>query len=171
MIAQQEKSQIIIIDMQEKLASVMPNEIINKMMRRFEIIQRASLELGIPQVFTEQYPKGLGHTLDKTVFDCTNEPAFNKCLVRTRSQVFLLGMEAHICILQTALSLLKKGKDVFIIEDLIASRNISNKQNALNRLREAGCIITNTESVIFEWIKSSEHDAFRNIALLIKSID
>ena len=65
MIAQQEKSQLIIIDMQEKLASVMPNEIINKMIRRFEIVQRVSLELGIPQVFTEQYPKGLGHTLDK----------------------------------------------------------------------------------------------------------
>jgi|TARA_B110000196_G_C21138634_1_gene662581 isochorismate hydrolase len=184
MIAQQEKSQLIIIDMQEKLASVMPNEIINKMIRRFEIVQRVSLELGIPQVFTEQYPKGLGHTLDKmqpllnearyvekTVFDSTNEPAFEKCLVRTRSQVFLLGMEAHICILQTALSLLKKGKDVFIIEDLVASRNISNKQNALNRLRQAGCIITNTESVVFEWIKSSEHDAFKNISLLIKNID
>ena len=80
-------------------------------------------------------------------------------------------MEAHICILQTAMSLLKKGKDVFIIEDLVASRNISNKQNALNRLRECGCIITNTESVVFEWIKSSEHEAFEKIAPLIKSID
>jgi isochorismate hydrolase len=184
MIAQAEKSQLIIIDMQEKIASAMPKEIINKMIRRLEVIQTACNELGIPQIFTEQYPKGLGHTLteilpqlhdarfvEKTVFDCTNEPAFEKCLVRTRSQVFLLGIEAHICILQTAMSLLKKGKDVFIIEDLVASRNISNKQNALNRLRECGCIITNTESVVFEWIKSSEHEAFEKIAPLIKSID
>ena len=80
-------------------------------------------------------------------------------------------METHICILQTALSLLKKNKDVFIIEDLVASRNISNKQNALNRLRESGCIITNTESVVFEWIKSAEHEAFKKIAPLIKNID
>ena len=162
----------------------MPKEIIQKMLRRFELVQTACLELGIPQVFTEQYPKGLGHTLqemlpqldharfiEKNVFDCTNEPAFEKCLVRSRSQVFLLGMETHICILQTALSLLKKNKDVFIIEDLVASRNISNKQNALNRLRESGCIITNTESVVFEWIKSAEHEAFKKIAPLIKNID
>ena len=81
-----------------------------------------------------------------------------------------MGMEAHICILQTALGLLKAGKEVFIIEDIIVSRNILNKQNALSRLRDAGCIITNAESVVFEWLKSSEDDLFKKIAPLIKNI-
>ena len=80
-------------------------------------------------------------------------------------------METHICILQTALSLIAKGKEVFIIEDAIVSRNILNKQNALSRLRQAGCIVTNAESVIFEWIKSSDHDLFKTLAPLIKDID
>jgi nicotinamidase-related amidase len=82
-----------------------------------------------------------------------------------------MGMEAHICILQTALSLIDKGKDVFVIEDAIISRNILNKQNAISRLRQAGCIITNTESVVFEWVGSADHEAFKKVAPLIKDID
>jgi nicotinamidase-related amidase len=73
--------------------------------------------------------------------------------------------------LQTALSLLDKGKDVFIVEDAIVSRNILNKQNAINRLRQAGCIITTTESVVFEWIKSADNEVFKKVAGLIKDID
>jgi nicotinamidase-related amidase len=80
-------------------------------------------------------------------------------------------METHICVLQTAIGLLNAGKEVFIIEDAVVSRNITNKQNALNRLRYAGCIITNTESVVFEWLKSSENEAFKSVASLIKNID
>ena len=72
---------------------------------------------------------------------------------------------------QTALGLIKSGKEVFIIEDAIVSRNISNKQNALNRLREVGCFITNTESVVFEWLKNSENETFKKVAPLIKGID
>ena len=80
-------------------------------------------------------------------------------------------MKTHICVLQTALGLLNAGKEVFIIEDAVVSRNISNKQNALNRLRNAGCIITNTESVVFEWLQSSENEAFKTVSDLIKNID
>ena len=82
-----------------------------------------------------------------------------------------MGMEAHICVLQTALGLIKSGKEVFIIEDAVVSRNISNKQNAIKRLRDAGCCITNTESVVFEWLKTSENPTFKNVAALIKGID
>ncbi|MGE4596680.1 MAG: isochorismatase family protein [Methylophilaceae bacterium] len=183
MIALQEKSQLVLIDMQEKLAAAMPQEVINKIIRRCELLVTAAIELSIPHISTEQYPKGLGGTLpsmksflseasqvEKTVFACTDEPIFNRYLIRTRSQVFLMGMEAHICVLQTALGLLQAGKDVFIIEDAVVSRNILNKQNALSRLRDAGCIITNAESVVFEWLKSSENEAFKTIAPLIKNI-
>ena len=184
MIALTEKSQLVIIDMQEKLSEAMPKEVINKIIKRCELLTTTANELDIPQICTEQYPKGLGHTLnlmmpflseakfvEKNVFACTEEPIFLRCLIKTRPQIFIMGMEAHICVLQTALGLIKSGKDVFIIEDAIVSRNILNKQNALNRLRDAGCIITNTESIIFEWLKTSENETFKKIAPLIKDID
>jgi nicotinamidase-related amidase len=183
MIALKGKSQLVLIDMQEKLSTVMPKEVINKITRRCQLLLTVASDLGIPSIYSEQYPQGLGPTLseiqpflteasqvEKTVFACTDEPIFNRYLIRTRPQVFLMGMEAHICILQTALGLLKAGKEVFIIEDIIVSRNILNKQNALSRLRDAGCIITNAESVVFEWLKSSEDDLFKKIAPLIKNI-
>lgn len=77
-------------------------------------------------------------------------------------------MEAHICILQTALSLIKIDKQVFVVEDAIVSRNNSNKANAIARLREAGCVITNTESVIFEWLGNANHPAFKEVSKLIR---
>ena len=184
MIALSEKSQLVIIDMQEKLSIVMPKEVINKIIKRSELLITVANELNIPQICTEQYPKGLGPTLskmipflseakfvEKNVFACTEEPIFLRYLIKTRPQIFLLGMETHICVLQTAIGLINSGKDVFIIEDAVVSRNIQNKQNALQRLREAGCFITNTESVVFEWMKTSEHEAFKKIAPLIKDID
>ena len=184
MIANAEKSQLVIIDMQEKLSAAMPQEVLNKVVKRVELLVTASHGLDIPYICTEQYPKGLGKTLpqmqsfltqakyvEKTAFDCTADPIFSRYLVRTRPQIFLMGMETHICVLQTALSLIGKGKEVFVIEDAIISRNILNKQNALGRLRQAGCIVTNTESVIFEWIKSAYHDLFKTLAPLIKDID
>jgi nicotinamidase-related amidase len=184
MIANAEKSQLVIIDMQEKLSAAMPQEVLNKVVKRVELLVTASHGLDIPYICTEQYPKGLGKTLpqmqsfltqakyvEKTAFDCTADPIFSRYLVRTRPQIFLMGMETHICVLQTALSLIGKGKEVFVIEDAIISRNILNKQNALGRLRQAGCIVTNTESVIFEWIKSANHDLFKTLAPLIKDID
>ena len=66
---------------------------------------------------------------------------------------------------------MEKGKEVFIVEDAIVSRNILNKQNAVHRMRQAGCIITNTESIIFEWLKDAKHETFKSIAPLIKEID
>ena len=184
MIAKIEKSQLVIIDVQEKLSAAMPSEVLNRLTKRLELLVTASNSLDIPYICTEQYPKGLGKTLpkiepfliqakyvEKTNFDCCEEPIFNRYLVRTRPQIFILGMEAHICVLQTALSLMEKGKEVFIVEDAIVSRNILNKQNALHRMRQAGCIITNTESIIFEWLKDAKHETFKSIAPLIKEID
>jgi nicotinamidase-related amidase len=88
--------------------------------------------------------------------------------VGDKPQIVLLGMETHICVLQTALDLLARGKQVFIVEDAVISRNPEHKQNALQRLRQAGCVVTNTESVIFEWLRVAEGDAFKTISKLIR---
>jgi nicotinamidase-related amidase len=79
-----------------------------------------------------------------------------------------MGMESHICVLQTALDLLKVGKQVLVVEDAVISRNPSNKENALNRLRQAGVLVVNTESVVFEWLGLAEGDAFKAISKLIR---
>jgi len=137
--------------------------------------------LEIPTIFTEQYPKGLGPTVpelalymagkkpvEKTAFSCCGEPAFNRQLLGDHQQVILAGMEAHICLLQTALDLLAQGKTVFVLEDAVISRNPENKRNALNRMREAGVIISNTEALVFEWLGLAEGDAFKKISQLIR---
>jgi nicotinamidase-related amidase len=80
----------------------------------------------------------------------------------------LAGMEAHICVLQTALQLQESGKQVFVVEDAVISRDPANKTNALLRLRQAGVIVSNTESVVFEWLKVAEGDAFKQISRLIR---
>ena len=184
MIADIARSMVVLVDIQEKLAGAMPKEVINKIVKRCELIAILSKLEDIPIIVTEQYPKGLGKTLtqmnqflkdatliEKTTFSCMSDAAFKSKLINSRDQIILAGMEAHICITQTALDLLQEGKRVFILEDAIVSRNILNKQNALNRMRDAGCIISNTESVVFEWLHGANNENFKVIASLIKDID
>jgi nicotinamidase-related amidase len=96
------------------------------------------------------------------------EPKFSRQLTRDRSQVILTGMEAHICVLQSAIDMLGADKQVFVVEDAIISRNSANKANAIARMRDAGCIISNAESIVFEWLGKAEGDAFKVISKLIR---
>jgi nicotinamidase-related amidase len=179
-IADRNQSQLVIVDMQTKLSSVMTDHIADVVKNCTILLQSATL-LEIPTIFTEQYPKGLGPTVpelalymagkkpvEKTAFSCCGEPAFNRQLLGDHQQVILAGMEAHICLLQTALDLLAQGKTVFVLEDAVISRNPENKRNALNRMREAGVIISNTEALVFEWLGLAEGDAFKKISQLIR---
>lgn len=173
--------QLVVIDMQAKLSTAMPAEAMAAVIKQTEVMLQAAQLLSMTILITEQYPQGLGHTLpelvglandatviEKTAFSACAEPKFNAKLSRDKSQVLLLGMEAHICVLQTALDLMAHHKQVFVLEDAIISRTPANKANAIARMREAGCIITNTESVVFECIGNAQHDAFKAIAKLIR---
>ena len=82
--------------------------------------------------------------------------------------MILCGLETHICILQTALALKAAGKEVFVVEDAILSRSSLHHQNAIHRLRSEGIVVTNSESVMFEWLRVAEGDQFKAIAKLIK---
>lgn len=174
-------SQLVIIDMQVKLASVMPAELLQATVKNCGILAQAANLLALPTIVTEQYPQGLGETLAeikshlpnckpiaKTAFSACGEPKFNQQLQRENPQIILAGMEAHICVLQTALDLTKANKQVFVVEDAIISRSAANKANALARLRDAGCVITNTESVVFEWLGDANHAAFKAVSKLIR---
>ena len=181
LLAQRDLSRLVIIDMQSRLAGVMQRETMQAVTRNCSILLQAAVLLEIPSLYTEQYPQGLGHTLPelaellggkpgvaKTAFSCCAEPSFNRQLTSDRPQIILAGMEAHICILQTALQLQEQGKQVFVAEDAVISRDPANKANALARLRQAGITVTNTESLAFEWLGVAEGDAFKQISRLIR---
>lgn len=181
LISQAENSQLVIVDVQEKLVSAMDPASMQVAMKNCGILLQAAALLDVPVIYTEQYPKGLGATPDelltqlsvnqrveKTVFSCCDEPTFNRKLTGDRPQIVLAGMEAHICILQTALALHAQGRQVFVAQDAVTSRDAANKTNALERLRSAGVIVSNTESIVFEWLGKAEGEAFKKISKLIR---
>lgn len=176
-------SQLLIIDVQQRLAESMNKDVLASVVKSMGILIEAANTLQIPVLHTEQYPKGLGPTLpelteklaaeqaacEKTGFSCCAAPGINKRISDGfRTQLILAGMEAHICVLQTAIELQQRGKTVFVVEDAVCSRRKSNFRNALARLRQAGCIITNTESVLFEWMEDAQHPQFKHLSRLIR---
>lgn len=173
-------SELVIVDVQQRLSQAMDPTELQTLTRNCSILLESARLLSVPVLFTEQYPKGLGSTLtelsswlepgtaiEKTCFSCCESESFSKS-VQARPQVVLAGMEAHICILQTAMQLHAQGKDVFVVEDAVLSRTQANKVNALQRLRQAGITVSNTESVVFEWLKIAEGDAFKQISKLVR---
>jgi nicotinamidase-related amidase len=185
------QSQLVVVDIQTKLVAAMPADATHRVIKNAQILLQAAQSLEISAIISEQYPQGLGATvpalaafvppnniISKTVFSCCGEPKFNQHLQSDKPQIVLVGMEAHICLLQTALDLnntdLKHAdltvlkKQIFVVEDAIISRDPANKANAIARMRDAGCVITNTESVLFEWLGNAEHPAFKALSKLIR---
>jgi nicotinamidase-related amidase len=167
-------SALVVIDVQDRLAATMPAR--DALVRATGILLDAAALLGIPVAVTEQYPKGLGGTVaelaHKLPADCArvDKTAFSACrlLPLTRPQVVLAGMEAHVCVLQTALELAAAGREVYVAADAVCSRSEANRANALTRLEAAGVVVTNTESVVFEWLRDAAHPQFRAVSKLIR---
>ena len=175
-------SLLIIVDIQTKLAAVMPETEAQLMTANTGILLEAAGLLNIPVLLTEQYPKGLGTTdasiiqklpkatqvFEKTGFSCCLAEGFCAALENSgRKQIILAGLEAHVCILQTALELLHNGYQVYVFEDAICSRKAEHKFYALQRLQQQGVTLTNYESVLFEWLRDASHPHFRSISGLL----
>jgi isochorismate hydrolase len=174
-------SQLIIVDMHARLMTAMHADAMQAVLKNCTILATASGLFEIPVLLTEQYAKGLGHTVpelltalpkikavDKMSFSAMGEVKCSRQLTRDHTQVIVAGMEAHICVLQTALDLVQAGKQVFVAEDAIISRNPVHKANAIARMRDAGCIVSNTESIVFEWMGNAESDVFKTLSKLIR---
>ena len=177
------ESQVVIVDIQTRLAGAMQADDRLRVIRNTGILIQAAGILNVPLIASEQYPKGLGPTeedvawhfpenleaVEKSCFACTGEPAFAEALNRHgRRQVILAGMETHVCVLQTAMELKADGYAVFVANDAVCSRKESHHRNALERLREAGVVVTNIESVLFEWVRDARHEQFKAVSALIK---
>lgn len=139
--------------------------------------------LNLPIIVTEQYVKGLGRTLpqlqtalsdyyspmEKITFSCCGEQEFIDSLENLgRRQILLVGIESHICILQTALDLRERNYRPIIIEDCVSSRKPNDKRIAIERMRRSGCIITSLESALFELCTVAGTDTFKKISQLVK---
>ena len=178
------KSQLLLINVQERLASSMPVDEMRLVSANVERLGAAASRLEIPVIVTEHYSKGLGPTLasvmrrlpsgtetkDKTVFSCCTAPGFEEDLKRheDRKQLILVGLEAHICVLQTASGLQQWGYQVFVVEDAVCSRDSVNRKNAIQRMRRAGIQVTNAESVAFEWIGDASDERFKEVQALFR---
>jgi nicotinamidase-related amidase len=175
-------SQLVIIDIQERLVAAMPSKPRQQTLRNTERLAQAAKTLSIPIIHTEQYPKGLGVTyktirthlsdfaaIEKTCFSCFAADGFISALAsHQRQQIILCGMESHVCVLQTAIELQTAGYQVFVVEDAVCSRHKQHHLNALTRLRQAGIIIANVESVIFEWLRDASHPDFKDLSRLLR---
>lgn len=169
---------LLVVDVQEKLVVGMKYGPL--MVANSARLIKAAKELGMPVWATEQYPQGLGPTVPelaellpsrpaKTTFHCCEVPELVEQLHgRGTRHVTLVGIEAHVCIAQTALELMKMGLLVQIPADAVASRGKVDWEFALRRLERAGAVVTTTEAVLFEWIESSDHPCFKVISNLIK---
>ena len=171
-----EEALFLIIDVQEKLVAMLNDE--NVKIDSIKLAKIASI-LDIPTVITEQYPKGLGSTIqeikealpnaeyvEKNTFSAFKEDEVKKLL--SQKQIIIVGIETHICVLQTAMDLKNKGYEVFLVQNACGSRTEKNKEAALRRLIHAGVQIVTTEMVIFELLESSKHPNFKEVQALIK---
>ncbi|RAZ24533.1 isochorismatase [Campylobacter hyointestinalis subsp. lawsonii] len=165
-------SVVVVIDMQTKLLSVMSDK--NLVANSVKFLKIAN-ELGLKIIATEQYKKGLGETdsnianlINSKIFEKLEFSAFNaiKDEISGFKSVILIGVEAHICVYQTALDLIQNGFNVTLIDECVGSRNERNKELAFLNLKEAK--IKSAEMIAFEMIKSAEHTKFKNISNLIK---
>jgi nicotinamidase-related amidase len=151
--------------------------------RNIKVLATSARRLRLPIVVTEQYPKGLGHTLQELVdtLGPDTQPmakvAFSCCQVegvRARldaagaRDLVLTGMEAHVCVLMSALDLLAAGYRVHVAADAVTSRTQANWRLAMDQLRQAGAVVTATETVLFQLLGQADTDDFRELAKLIR---
>jgi nicotinamidase-related amidase len=173
---------IVVVDVQERLFNAMDAERRDDMVTNVKILVAAARRLGVPVLVTEQYPKGLGRTLpevrsllgeappfEKTAFSCAEAEGFMERLRALGAEhVILTGIEAHVCVLLTALDLLTRGLRVSIVADAVCSRRPANLEIGLGQARQAGAVVTATETVVFQLLGRADSDAFRELSKLLR---
>jgi|SRR5579862_8506679 len=177
-----EQCALIVIDIQEKLLPPIFQK--DQLVRNSQLLIRAAHILKIPALVSTQYAKGLGATvpdvasllpgtdpIDKTLFSCFGSDAFCSLLKRLpghRTTLLLCGMESHICVTQTALAALRDGYMVHVASDAVSSRTEWNWKIGLDRMRAAGAVISSTEMMIYELMRSSSSAAFKELLPYLK---
>jgi nicotinamidase-related amidase len=179
-----ESSLLLVVDIQERLAAAMPEASIERLSKNACLLIEAAAILGVPVVASEQYPKGLGSTLppirallssrgisafEKLDFDAAADPRISSEIGRLAPRsVVLVGMEAHVCVFQTARELVRRGYFVHVVSDAVASRSEDNRTAGLALAERAGAIVTVAETVAFDWVGRAGTPSFRAVSKLVK---
>lgn len=175
-----EDTMAVVVDIQKKLLPEMHEK--DELVKNASILIQGLKAMYIPMLVTQQYTNGLGHTVEdiklalgdfefteKMSFSCCGEHDFlSKIKTQRKENVLLLGIETHVCILQTALDLIDLGFIPVIVEDCTSSRNPNDKKIAMERLKQEGAMVTTYESILFELCQTADSAEFKTISKLIK---
>jgi nicotinamidase-related amidase len=177
---ERDRSLLLMVDVQERLLPAMAAP--DRVLANCAVLLKAAARLGVPVLASEQYPKGLGPTVadlralvpaaalfDKLAFSCTGDPQLAARLAAAgRDQVVICGIEAHVCVLQTALGTQAAGLAPIVVRDATSSRQPESKQAAFDRLRDNRVETATTEMVLFEWLGRAGTEEFRELSRLIR---
>ena len=175
-----ERTALVVIDLQERFRDLIHG--MDRVLEHSERLITFCRQLEIPVLVTEQYPRGLGTTVseiraacrpftafEKTSFSCAGSEAFTTALRATgRDQVILCGIEAHVCVYQTACDLLRDGKQVALAADAISSHRPADRDLALRRLRDAGADVMGAQMIMFEILREAGTPDFKRVSSLLK---
>ncbi|KPN71872.1 isochorismatase family protein [Neisseria sp. 83E34] len=172
-------TECIVVDIQERLMPALHASEV--MLQSCTVLLKGLNKLNVPIQVTEQYPKGLGKTLPEIAELTKNAPVYEKTRFsaylpeiekklanRQVRHVILIGAETHVCMLQTVLDLSRAGIQVYVPFECTSSRKLQNKDNALQQMRDAGAVVSNVESVLFQLLQDAKHEAFKEISGLIR---
>jgi nicotinamidase-related amidase len=173
-----EDTALLVVDLQEKLLPKIINA--DDVARNATFIVKAAKTLGVPVLATEQYPKGLGATVEplrsliekvweKQSFSAVREGGVLDFLKSdARIKVVLVGIEAHICVMQTVLDLLNQGFHVFICVDAVSSRYAIDVKIALKRMQQAGAVLVTSETCVYELLETAANPVFKEISAMVQ---
>jgi nicotinamidase-related amidase len=182
------RAALLVVDIQDRLLPAMPGAALADVMRNAQILIAAAAQLGLPIVVSQQYPRGLGatarpiedalagapavHRFDKLEFSAAAAPAFTALGLPGsglgRDQWILCGMEAHVCVYQTARDLVARGWDVHVCADAVCSRTAANRELGLGLMARAGALVSSTEASVFDLLGRAGSDEFRALSRVIK---
>ncbi|AHE67006.1 hydrolase [Legionella oakridgensis] len=176
MLLKKEESCLLLVDVQEKLTPyvIKPDALV----ARCQWLMRLAHELHVPLLISEQYPRGLGHTvtalkelasagkcIDKVYFSSYREEAFVHCWQEiNKKQVVIAGIETHVCVLQTAMEMKEAGIDVFVVADAVSSRYDIDHKYGLKRMKANGIHLVTAEMVFFEWVRHAGTAQFKALS-------
>jgi isochorismate hydrolase len=176
-----EDALLVVVDFQEKLAKAMKEKILENTLKNTISLINLCKFYSIPIIITEQYPKGLGNTLkeikeqidkeaiEKFYFSCVGEEKFLEDIKeQKRNKIILTGMETHVCVYQTALDLLVRSFNIFIPQDAVCSRKKEDWKVGLQLIKDAGAVITTTETLIFQILKKAGTPEFKKMLEFVK---
>lgn len=174
---------LLVVDIQERLLPAMGDQLA-PLLRQVNVLVETAREFAWPVVYSEQYPKGLGTTepallatleavgaqrVEKVEFSCCRNPQFVEAVLPSLpNSVIVVGMETHICVLQTVVDLQARGHQVFVPWDGVSSRTLANRDNGLRLIERAGAVVTNAESLMFAALQQAGTEPFKRLSKLIR---